>query len=184
MSLDAYLEMEWPPGLRYEYINGVDYAMAGGAPRHGAIQVNLTIALGGRLRGTPCRPTSSDQRLFVTETDSAFYPDLAVVCGGYEADPRDANAVTNPRVIFEVLSPTSEDYDRGAKFARYRQIHSLVEYVLVHQDEQWVEHYRRNAAGKWELDEYREGAIELPSLDVALPFVEVYDLAGVAEALA
>lgn len=121
------------------------------------------------LRGKPCRVYSSDLRIRIIETDLATYPDASVVCGRLETAPDDPNAALNPTLLVEVLSESTEAYDRGAKAAHYRRIPSLKEYVFVAQDEPRIEVYRRNDRGGWKLYEARSGAqLRLESVGVEL----------------
>jgi Uma2 family endonuclease len=150
--------------------------MAGGTPEHGALAAAIMGELRVALRGKPCRVYSSDLRVRIVETDTATYPDATVVCGKLETAVDDRNAVVNPTLLVEVLSDATEAYDRGAKSAHYRRIASLKEYVLVAQDEQRLEVYRRNEHGRWELLEARSGAqIELASIGVMLDVDAVYE---------
>ena len=132
----------------------------------------------------PCRVYSSDVRVRVRATGMAAYPDLSVVCGRLETDPEDPLAITNPVVIVEILSDSTEARDRGVKAAHYRHLASLREYVLVSQYERRIEVQRRNEAGRWELFEYESGqAAELASVGCVLSVDEVYrDPLGATEA--
>src|SRR5205814_5137678 len=126
-------------------------------------------ALGVALRGRPCAIYSSDVRVRVTATDRTTYPDLTVVCAAVEAPPEDPEAVANPTVIVEVLSETTEASDRGEKFAHYRHLSSLREYVLVGQKEPRIEVFRREDDGRWSFEEaLAGGSLRLASLGVAL----------------
>ncbi|HEY8379834.1 MAG TPA: Uma2 family endonuclease [Nannocystis sp.] len=175
LSPAEYLARENASELKHEYINGEVVAMAGGSPRRNAIAINIAGELRTRLRGGRCRPFGSDQRVHVPDTGLYTYPDVTVVCGGLETHPDDRNTICNPRVIFEVLSASTEAHDRGAKFSHYRRCASLAEYVLVSQRERVVEHYRRTEDGRWVLSEYRGSeTMELPSLGICLPLDEVY----------
>lgn len=161
--------------VKHEFIAGEVSAMSGGTPDHGA----LAMAFGGLLRqallGKPCRVYSSDVRVRVLATGMAACPDVSVVCGRLETDPEDADAITNPVLLVEVLSDSTEARDRGVKAAHYRHIESLREYVLVSQRERRVEVYRRNEAGPWELFESEAGArVELASVGCTIAVDEVY----------
>jgi Uma2 family endonuclease len=179
MSVAEYLQLEAASVVRHELIDGEVYAMAGGTPAHAALVTNLAVSVGSRLRGSSCRPTGSDQRLKVPLTGAFFYADLLVVCGTYQMADDDPHAVTNPAVIFEVLSPSTRDYDQGTKFEHYRRLPSLREYVLVDQGEQRVFHHTRQESGAWLLREVTEGAPRLESLGIEVPLAELYDLEGV-----
>lgn len=175
LSPAEYLARENASARKHEYVNGEVIAMAGGSPRHNLISANITGALWARLGDGPCCPMTSDQRVHVPDTGLYTYPDVTVVCGEPESHPDDRNTIGNPRVIFEVLSSSTEAHDRGAKFSHYRRSATLAEYVLVSQRERLVEHYRRTDDGRWILSEYRgDDPVELPSLGCSLPLHEIY----------
>lgn len=176
VSHAAYLELERAGSTKHEWLNGEVYDMAGGTPDHARLQAAAAGELRAQLRGRRCCVFSSDLRIRVLATGLATYPDLSVVCGKLEKDPGDDNAVTNPTLLVEVLSDSTEGYDRGEKFAHYRRIPSLKEYVLISQREPHVEVWRKNAAGKWELaEEGRAGeSVPLASLECTLLVDEVY----------
>jgi Uma2 family endonuclease len=174
--------LEESTGVRHELIHGVAYAMSGGSPRHARLKTNLLLALGTRLKGSTCRLADSDQKVRVPATGAGFYADLTVICGPYAYDVDDDYAIVNPTVLFEVLSPTTQDHDRGTKFQHYRRLDSLQEYVLVSQDEVRVE-VRRRVEGGWFVFEVTEGEVELASLAVSLPLDELFDFAGLGEAV-
>jgi Uma2 family endonuclease len=176
MPASVYLALERESELKHEYINGVAYAMAGASREHNAIAANLVIALGTRLRGKPCRPVGSDQRLHVVATGAYFYPDVMVVCGGSETHAADPMSITNPRVVIEILSPSTADLDRGAKWDHYRRVPSLECYVVVHQAERRLEVRVPDGQGGWQTREQREGSLEIACVDVAIPLEDVYDL--------
>jgi Uma2 family endonuclease len=174
---DEYLELERRSETKNELINGQIVAMAGASFEHNDIAANVLTALRVLLRGKGCRAVGSDQRVHVPATGLFTYPDVTVVCGKPEFHPKDQDTLTNPRVLVEVLSDSTERYDRGAKFAHYRSIPSFVEYVLVAQDEPRVEHFRRVETEQWLLTVYRgEGArVELRALGCELPVAELYE---------
>jgi len=168
-TYDEYLLREALSDVRHEYLRGDVHAMAGGTIEHGAVAAAFTGELHAALRGKPCRAFSSDVRVRVEETDLTTYPDISVVCGPLQTAAVDPNAITNPVVIVEVLSPNTEAYDRGAKAAHYRRLPSLRELVLVSASERRVEVQRRTDSGAWELHEARAGEwAELASLGVTL----------------
>src|SRR3954454_3124163 len=144
-TFEEYLELEQVSQVRHEFYAGEIYAMAGGTPEHAALAAAVTVMLGRQLAGGPCRVYSSDLRIRVLATGLATYPDVTVVCDKLETDPESSHTATNPTVIFEVLSPTTEKYDREDKYAHYRRIPSLQAYVLVSQDERRIEVFTRNA---------------------------------------
>ncbi len=174
-----YLDVEEMSAIRHEFLGGEIYAMAGGTPEHAALSAALIVRLGTLLRGGPCRVYTSDLRVRVRATGLATYPDAAIICGPLERDPDSPTHVTNPTVLFEVLSPGTEEYDRGEKREHYQQIESLREYVLVAQDARKVEVWRRAAAGAWSPAVYAAGQIlELASVGGSLSVDELYREAG------
>jgi Uma2 family endonuclease len=175
MTYAEYLAAEAAAEVRHEFLNGDVWAMAGGTPEHAALAAALIRELGAALRAKPCRVYTSDLRVRILETGLSTYPDVSVVCGSAETAPDDPEAITNPSVVAEVLSDTSEGYDRGARAAHYRRLSSLQEYVLVGQTEPLIEVYRRTEAGRWELLEGRPGErVELRSLGISLDVAAVY----------
>lgn len=163
---------EW--ALKHEFINGQVFAMGGGTLRHGVIINNVGAALRALLRGRPCRPASSETRVYVPATGASLYPDASVICGRFETDPDDPHAVTNPVAVVEVLSPSTADYDRGAKFEHYRRLASLRHYVLVDQDTPHVTVLERVDEG-WLRRDLGEGdVVSLHAVGVALPVAEIY----------
>jgi Uma2 family endonuclease len=175
-SYAEYLEREARSETRHEFLRGEIYDMAGGTPQHSALAAALAGELRAALRGKPCRVFSSDLRVHIPATGLTTYPDLSVVCGHLETHPDDPNAVTNPLVLVEVLSDSSEAYDRGPKAAHYRKLMSLREYVLVSQREPRIEIMRRGERGVWELHEASAGeTIELASLGVKLSVDAIYE---------
>jgi Uma2 family endonuclease len=175
-SFDDYLALEERSQYKHEFLEGHVWAMAGGSPDHGAVAANVIALLGGQLRDRPCRVFTSDVRIRVRATGLATYPDVSVVCGQQEPDPDDPkkNTVINPCVLVEVLSPSTEAYDRGEKLAHYQQIDSLREVVLIAHEENRIELWRRDGA-RWLLDVFRgDTAAPIASLGCALPLREVY----------
>ena len=166
LSYAEYLELEAGSETKHEYLRGELFAMAGGTPEHAALALALGAELIAGLRGRPCRAFGSDLRVRIEATDLSTYPDLSVVCGQLETSTIDPHAVTNPVLIVEVLSDSTEAYDRGQKFSHYRQIPSLREYLLVSQVEPRLEAYAKNEAGLWVLREAGSGEqLQLSSLE-------------------
>ena len=172
-----YLKIERASEFRHEFVNGEMFAMAGGSPQHSAIKVNLSREVSTRLKGRPCTAFDSDLRIQVSPTGLYTYPDLSVVCGELEFDDDQQDTVLNPTLLVEVLSGSTEAYDRGEKFAHYRQIASLREYVLISQKSPLVERYLRNPDDTWTLTAVigLEASIHLLTIDLTLPLAEVYD---------
>ena len=176
---EEYLRRERDSLQKHEYYHGEVFAMAGGSPDHALIASNVTRELGNRLKGNTCRVYSSDLRVRIPRTTLYTYPDVTVICGERQFDPLDANreTVLNPALIVEVLSPTTESWDRGGKFQNYREIESLREYVLVSWDKALVETFLRQPDGTWVLNPTagREAVAPLKSLGIELPLAEIYD---------
>lgn len=172
-----YLEMEAESPTRHEWLNGVVYDMAGGTPDHAGLTATVIALLVQKLTGKRCRVFTADLKIRVLATGLGTYPDVSVVCGRTEYDPESKGmAVTNPTVLVEVLSDSTEAYDRGEKFAHYRRIPSLREYVLVGQNTPRIEVFRKNEAGQWVLvAEVGAGeAATLESIGCTLPVDQVY----------
>ncbi len=146
-----YVELEDYSSVRHEYLAGLVFAMAGGTPDHAGITANIARLLGNALQNRPCRVFSPDLRVRVAATGLGSYADVTVVCGKLELDPEDpkGHTVLNPQVLVEVLSPSTEDYDRGEKLGHYKQIPSLQEVMFVSHDRREVEIVRREADGSW-----------------------------------
>lgn len=172
---DEYVELERRAETKSELVNGEIYAMAGAKPRHNALAANMTAALCLRTRGSPCVVFTSDQRIRSDATGMNTYPDVVVACGP-RFHEKYADALVNPRVIVEVLSRSTEGYDRGAKFAHYRTIPSFVEYVLVSQSEHRVEHFQRMPSEQWLLTVHQgdDAVLLLPALECSIPLREIY----------
>ena len=172
-----YLALERKAEYRSEFFNGEIFAMAGGTPRHSLIQTNLTAELRQALKGDPCTAYNNDLRILVNQTGLHTYPDASIVCGSLEFSGGQPDVVVNPTVLFEVLSDSSEAYDRGRKFGNYRRIESLREYVLISQKEALVERFQRNPDNTWTMTESRgmETALALASVGISIPLSEVYD---------
>lgn len=174
---EEYLTLERTSEIRHECLDGFVYAMAGESPTHSTICFNLAGALHAQLRGTPCRGFSPNMKVRAGERGLYAYPDLAVACGEPRFHDEHGDVLTNPAVIFEVLSPSTEAYDRGEKFARYRAIETLRDYVLVAQDGPRVEHFSRQPDGSWSRAEINglDGVLSLASIDCRIRLADVYD---------
>jgi Uma2 family endonuclease len=159
--------------VKYEYISGEIVAMSGGTIAHGRLIGRTMDVLNRALDGTRCVVLPSDLRVRIRSAERSTYPDLHIVCGEIERDPDDDHAIVNPTVIVEILSDSTEDSDRAEKFAAYRRLKSLREYVLISQHERRVEVYRRDLR-RWHLDEYGTG--ERLTLEAIAVTVAVDDL--------
>jgi len=176
LTSEHYLALERQSETRHEYFDGEVFAMSGGSRAHSRLIVNLIKDLGNALVDRPYEVLGSDMRVKVQATELYTYPDVSVVCGEALLEDNRQDTLLNPLVIVEVLSPSTELYDRGVKFDHYRQIPSLMEYVLVCQTEVRVEPYLRLPNGEWSLKVATglEGVLSLPSLQVSLKLSDVY----------
>lgn len=172
---EEYLAREREAAYRSEYIAGQIIAMSGASREHSLITTNLSRVLSSQLLDQPCEVHASDMRVRVSARGLYTYPDIAVVCGDAQYEDEQVDTLLNPTLIIEVLSPSTEAYDRGAKFSYYRQLTSLREYLLVAQDEMHLEHFVREEDG-WLLTETTDsGAIvKLPSISCEAPLAEIY----------
>ena len=175
---EEYLELEVKAEYKSQYVDGEIFAMAGAQPWHITVTGNLIAGLILRFRGRNCNVYFSDMRLSVRAGGLYTYPDVMALCGKPEFD--DAYkpvSLLNPQVIFEVLSPSTEAFDRGDKFTRYRKLDSLTDYVLVSADRMRVEHHALQPSGVWSYEEYEHPSnfLRLASVDCELPLAEIYD---------
>jgi Uma2 family endonuclease len=177
ITLEEYLAAEEVAEERSEFVDGTVVAMVGGSFRHNAIIHNLHLALGTVLRGSGCGMVSQGMKLKIARHQNVLYPDVAVYCGAPEIESRGGEVLLNPTLLIEVLSPSSEGYDRGKKWERYRSIASLQEYLLIAQDEPLVENYKRHGENFWLYGETAglESEIRLESLNVTLKLADIYD---------
>lgn len=174
LSYQDYLEIERQTDTRHEFLDGEVFAMAGGTLRHSATKANLLGQFYVGLRGrAPCRTYDSDTKIRVPATGLATYPDLAIICGQPEVDAEDPNAATNPTLLAEVLSPSTEAWDRGGKFDHYQQLPSLQHYLLLDPRKPLLQHFERQADGSWRLTTHRAGG-SLTVLGVTLSVDELY----------
>jgi len=173
---ESYLELERASDTKSEYFDGEIFAMAGASLQHNRITRNLMLALGQQLRNSGCEVLSGDMRVKVEASGLYTYPDVVVACGEIRLEDEYLDTLLNPTAIFEVLSPSTANYDRGEKFSQYRRIASLQEYLLVSQDRCRVERYLRRG-DEWTFTEFSglEATLNLPSIDCELNLAEVYE---------
>jgi Uma2 family endonuclease len=172
---DEYLAMERSSPEKHEYCDGEVLARAGASEEHNLIVANVIGELGNLLRRRPCKVYPSDMRVKIPATGLYTYPDASAVCHRPEFEDDKTDTLLNPQVIIEVLSDSTENYDRGTKFKNYRTIPSLVDYVLVSQAEVLVEHHLRQADGSRLMREHRAGErLDLASIGCALDVDELY----------
>lgn len=186
LTAEEYLAFERQAEGRHEFLNGEIFAMGGASRKHGLVTLNIAGLLHSQLRGRPCEAFAADMRVRVAATGLYTYPDVVVVCGAPQFDDGDLDTLLNPTLIVEVLSKSSADYDRGTKFAHYRTLPSLAEYVLFAQDRIHAEHYTRQAEDRWLLTETSDpGAVlELAAVGCLLPLAEVYEKVSLEESVA
>ena len=177
LTLEEYLEIERKAEYKSEYCDGEMFAMAGAGEDHNQLVMNLAIGLGSQFRSRPCRVYSNDMRVRVDATGLYTYSDVVVVCGErrYLDDRRDT--LLNPSLLVEVLSPSTEAYDRGRKFESYRSIESLSEYLLVASDRVHVDLYTRRPDGRWLLTSASrlEDSLDLESIGCRLALADLYE---------
>ena len=175
---EEYLELEAKAEYKSQYFAGEIFAMAGAQPAHDTITTNLIAALHGRFRGRPCHVFTADMRVRAAD-DLYTYPDVTALCGEptFATVGKQPPSLLNPRVIFEVLSPSTEGFDRGIKFTRYRRLETLSDYVLVSADRSRVEHYHLRDDGVWVLDDLTapEETLRLTSVDCEITLAEIYE---------
>jgi len=177
LSREEYLAIERASEGRSEYLDGEMFAMAGASETHNLIVSNLIRALGNRLAERPCCVYPGDLRILVVATGLYTYPDVSVVCGEpCLVQDRHQDILLNPQLLIEVLSPSTEAFDRGRKFEHCRAIPSLLEYLLVPQEKPALEHFLREQGGAWRFSAVQgiDSALTLPTLGIELPLAEVY----------
>jgi Uma2 family endonuclease len=183
-TVEEYLAFERASEERHEYLDGVIYAMAGESPDHGRICMNLAATLVPQLRGSDCEAFSKDMKVCCgpyrahTREGLYAYPDLVVICGAMQFHGQAEDVLVNPKLIVEVLSPSTEAFDRGEKFRRYRAwLPTLTDYVLVAQDRPIIDYYQRASTGRWELEtlEGLDAHVHLTSIACTVPLADVYE---------
>ena len=174
---EEYLALEREAETKSEYWYGQIYAMSGASEAHNLISANIVAGLHSQFKKRPCKVYPSDMRVKVSPTGIYTYPDVTVVCGKAGFDEGRKDNLLNPTVIVEVLSPSTEAYDRGKKFDHYRTLESLQDYLLVAQESAMILHYARHDDDRWLLTAYYglDTVAHIESVDCALPLAEVYD---------
>jgi Uma2 family endonuclease len=174
LSPEQYLEWEEKSEIKHEYIDGEIFAMAGSSSNHAAIVRNVIMSVGPHLRGSGCDLYPQDIKAQIKRRSRFYYPDLMVTCD--DRDKTETYVKRYYKLIIEVLSDSTEGFDRGAKFEDYRRSESLEEYVLISQNRVNVEVYRKNLAGRWELQAYQAGdRVELVSIGLEFPIADLYE---------
>ncbi len=177
ISAEEYLESERAAETRSEYVNGEIVSMPGGTFDHDAITGNIFGLIRNQLVGRPCRVFTANMKVRIERANVFRYPDVSALCGPIATYDRVTDAYLNPSFLCEVLSFSTEDYDRGEKFALYRLIDSFVEYLLVARDRRWAQLYRRSRAGGWDSWEFTESddIVTLESIGCSLRLAEIHD---------
>jgi Uma2 family endonuclease len=177
LTPEEYLALERASETKCEYVNGEMFLMTGASREHNVIAINIAGELRQQLKGQPCETYGSDMRVYAPATGLYTYPDVVVVSGEPSFQDAHVDTLLNPTLIVEVLSESTESYDRGKKFAQYRSVESLTEYLLVAQDEYRVEQFVRQPDGRWLLADIRslDASVELSSVPCRLELREVYD---------
>jgi Uma2 family endonuclease len=175
---EEYLTFEREADTRHEFLDGEIYQMAGESLSHSRVCMNLAREVGNRLKGKPCEALSPNMKVRTSSSSLFAYPDLTIVCGEPLFHDTKKDVLVNPQVIFEVLSPSTENYDRTTKFQRYRMGNeSLTDYVLVSQDKIFVEHFTKQSGGDWLYRSYGEigDVLEIETIECDLHVREIYD---------
>jgi len=170
VSPEEYLRLEREAEERHEYDNGRIYVMPGEGINHNRIYINIVGEISAQLKGRTCEAFSSNMKVYVAAAEKFYYPDLSVICGKPSFHDAQKDALLNPKVIIEVLSPSTEKRDRSVKFQAYQQIESLTDYLLVSQDKPLVEHFARQDSGQWLYTAYKDlmSIIQLSIIDCQL----------------
>lgn len=176
LTVEEYFARDEAAERRSEFFDGEMFQMAGASREHNVICRNLTGELYQRLKGSSCQVFVADLRVKVDRTGLYTYPDLLIVCGEPEYAKENRDTLTNPRVVVEVLSDSTEKYDRTTKFRHYKALPSVQEYVLVSQDEPLVERYTRTPAGRWEQEDFvgLDATLTLAAVPAALPLADIF----------
>jgi Uma2 family endonuclease len=176
-TAEEYLALERQAQYKSEYCAGEIFAMAGASRWHNLIVANVIGELRLQLKGRPCTTYPSDMRVKISPTGLYTYPDVTVVCGEAQFEDTRQDTLLNPTLIVEVLSESTEAYDRGGKFAHYRKLPTLLDYVLITQTKPHIEHYIRQPDHRWLLEEAEDlrSTIHFPAIDCHLSLAEAYD---------
>ncbi|MBE2294165.1 MAG: Uma2 family endonuclease [Phycisphaerales bacterium] len=178
LTSEDYLALERSADFKSEYLNGEIFAMTSASRAHNTIVLNIGSEIRQQFKDRPCKAYVNDMRVRVDPTGLYTYPDVVVICGKEQFEDRYLDTLLNPTVIIEVLSDSTEAYDRGRKFEHYRKLDSLTEYVLIAQNRIHVESYQRQANHQqWLLTECDalDGVLRLLSIDCELALAEIYD---------
>ena len=177
ITQEEYLASERLATEKQEYFQGEIFAMSGTTIEHSVIAVNCITELRNKLKGKNCRPYESNLRIYIPPNSLYTYPDISIICGGVDTTDDKFDTATNPTVIFEILSKSTRDYDKGGKFTLYRDIETLKEYILIDSEKISVEKFTRNADNTWLLTEFKtiESSFEIPTIGVKLLLADIYE---------
>lgn len=183
-TVEQYLEFERASEAKHEFVGSAVFAMTGASENHNLIVANIIVSLGVQLRQRPCKIYPSDMLVQIADTGDFHYPDITIVCGEAQINRDKRDSLLNPTVIIEVLSPSTELYDRGKKFQNYRTLDSLQLYLLVAQDAARIECFTRQDEGLWLFVDTAglAAVIELPSIGCTLSLADVYDKVSFTDA--
>lgn len=175
-SAEEYLALERASSERHEFVEGEIFAMTGASRKHNLLSGNSFAALHGQLKDRPCEIYNNDMRVKINADGAYVYPDIVAVCEAPQLEDEQLDTLLNPALVIEVLSESTEAYDRGMKFNAYRKLESLQEYLLVSQDKVQIEHYRRQHDGQWLLADYTDlnDTLELAAIGCRLDLADVY----------
>lgn len=177
LTEQEYLQFEKESQRKHEYFEGEIFAMAGASPRHNVIFKNLFLDLGNKLKGKICQPFGGDLRIHIPENTLYTYPDISIICRDIVNEESDIESLTQPTLLIEILSESTQNYDRGAKFKLYRDIPTLKEYIMVDSESIIVECFRLNENNHWELEEYKnlDDKLHIPALSLQIPLKDIYE---------
>jgi Uma2 family endonuclease len=172
-----YLQLEKESPTKNEYFKGEIFAMVGAGNRHNVIFSNLFGDIAHKLKGKPCKPYGSNLRIHIPENTLYTYPDISIICGEIIASNKDEDTAVQPTVLIEILSPSTKNYDLGGKFALYRDIPNLREYVVVDSESISVQAFRINKESRWELEDYRslDQTVTFPIVEISISMKELYE---------
>lgn len=176
-TLQEYFDLEETAEYKSEYYQGEIFAMAGGSANHNLIALNVATIFNLAFEQRPCRTFMSDMRLLVKAADLYTYPDIMIVCGQLKFAHKRTDIITNPVLIVEILSKSTESYDRGHKFKFYRTIPTLQHYILIDQAQIYLDYFQKITGGRWVLQAFSDPnqRVELAALDLELPLHRVYN---------
>jgi Uma2 family endonuclease len=177
LTADEYLQFEKEAKEKHEFFRGEIFAMAGAGLRHNQIFKNLYVELGSVLKGKPCQPYGSDLRIHIPQNTLYTYPDISIICKDIVSSSDETESVIEPVIIIEILSESTQNYDRGAKFKLYRDIPTLKEYIMVDSESITVECFRLNHNNHWELEEYKspDQTLAIPTLAINISLSQIYE---------